>query len=87
MICLKLILNGFWREVKKMQQIKQMINVPLKDIRIQYDQLFNNSNYPDDQRDKIEEEKLNKLIETFETNRTQSDRIQVTENTVRNVIN
>lgn len=65
--------------MKKIQQIKQIINVPLKDIINQYDKFFNNSNYPEDQ--------INKLIETFKANRTESERKQVTEDTVRNVIN
>lgn len=62
-----------------MQQIKQIINVTLKDIINQYDKFFNNSNYPEDQ--------INKLIETFKANRTESEQKQVTEDTVRNVIN
>lgn len=47
----KFDLNGFWREVEKMTQIKQLINIPLNEIKQQYQVLFNTSNFPDDERD------------------------------------
>lgn len=51
-------LNGFWREIKKMTQIKQLINIPLNEIKQQYQVLFNTSNFPDDERD-LNEKKTN----------------------------
>lgn len=55
-------INGFWREIKKIQKLKQLINVPLKEIKTQYEKLFNTSNFPDDDRDKDERQKLNEEI-------------------------
>lgn len=55
--------NGFWREVKKMTQLKQIINIPLYDIKKQYDVLFNTNNFPDEERDKNEEIKLQGKID------------------------
>ena len=79
-------INGFWREVKKMQQIKQMINVPLKDIRVQYNQLFNTSNQPDEQRDEYEENKLKNLISNFKESKSCRDKINIQTQTVSEII-
>ncbi len=54
--------NGFWREVKKMQHIKQMIKIPINDIKLQYQKLFNQSNFPDDNSDKVERDQSNKRL-------------------------
>jgi hypothetical protein len=75
--------NGFWREVKKMTMIKQMINIPINDIRKQYNVLFNTSNFPDEDRDKTEEDKLNKLINEFQKQKTKDDYVHISEENVR----
>ena len=78
--------NGFWREVKKMTMIKQMINIPIDDIRKQYKVLFNTSNFPDEEKDKNEEEKLTKLINDFKEKRTENDFVHIKEENVRMII-
>ena len=80
-------INGFWREVKKMKKLKQLINVPLKEIRQQYNELFNTSNYPKPIRDKEEESKLNELINEFIANKTDSDYINIDKENVKSIIN
>ncbi len=78
--------NGFWREVKKMTMIKQMINIPIDEIRKQYNVLFNTSNFPDEEKNKSDEEKLEKLISDYKKTKTKSDYVKIDEENVRKVI-
>ena len=48
-------INGFWKHVKRMQMIKQLINIPINDIKLQYEKLFKTSNFPDVNRDEKEQ--------------------------------
>lgn len=70
-----------------MQKLKQLINVPLKKIRQQYNELFNTSNYPNSIRDREEESKLNELINEFISNKTDSDYIKIDKENVKSIIN
>ena len=79
--------NGFWREIKKIRKIKQLINIPIEQIKKQYTTLFNSSNFPDEKRDKKEKEELDKKIQEFNENKTENDYIKLTNNSVHNVIN
>lgn len=81
--------NAFWKEIKNMQKIKQMINVPLQQIRLHYDQLFNTSNIPNAERDKREEEELKQRIEAYNNNerdKCEEDYIKISGFTISNII-
>jgi hypothetical protein len=78
--------NGFWREVKKMRRIKQLINIPIDKIKKQYKDLFNSSNFPDPQRDKEEEEELKKLIDEYKKNNPNDDEIKIKEDVLEKII-
>lgn len=78
-------INGFWREVKKMRMIKRIINIPLNEIREQYSKLFNNSNFPDETRDRVEKEKLDRLINEYKNKRLKDD-IRITKDSVISII-
>jgi len=78
--------NGFWRDVKKMNRIKQLINVPIEQIKNIYTNLFNTSNIPDERRDEEDENKLDELIKNFLETKTERDEIIVTDETIKNII-
>jgi hypothetical protein len=78
--------NGFWRSVKKMNQLKQLVNVPLNEIIKIYKTLFNTSNMPDEERDEKDEEELDELIKEFQEKRTNADNIVVSKETIENII-
>jgi len=80
-------INGFWREVKKMRMVKQLINVPIDEIKKQYKNLFNNSNFPDSKRDEDEKRELEKLIEEYKTNSGNEDMIEIKEEILETLVN
>lgn len=64
----------------------QLINLPINDIKIQYEKLFNNSNWPDAARDLKEQSELDALIVEFKMNKSDKDYIKLKSNSVRTLI-
>ncbi len=78
--------NGFWRCVKNMNQIKNMINIPLEDITRIYRTLFNTSNFPDSERDLKDENELNAKINEFLKNKKEDDYVEISPDLIEKVI-
>jgi len=58
-------INGFWRRMKTMSRIKQLISAPLKDIRTAYEEIFNKRTKSKIDEKQVEE-KLNEYLEKAE---------------------
>jgi len=79
--------NNFWRSVKKMTQLKQIINVPLHEIVNIYKTLFNTSNMPDEERDSKDVNDLEKLIKDYQLNKDGiNEEIKVTPERIERIL-
>lgn len=79
-------INGFWRQVRRMKETRQNITVPLEDIKEHYSSLFNISNYPDEERDRRDEEKLSDYIRLYKASQDMNDYVVVDQNELAEVI-
>ena len=65
-------INGFWKSVKKMRQLKTLINVPINKIEQIYKSLFNTENIINKEKDEKEETEVNDVLEEFKRNRKEN---------------
>ena len=66
--------------------IKQLINVSIEEIKKQYKNLFNNSNFPDAARDEKEKAELEKLIKKYKETGGNDDDVEVREEVLEAII-